>query len=141
MRGNGNPTQWSDWYPPQDMIERDIAAGTSYVCVENGEIAAVFYFNVERDPTYENIDGAWLDDEPYGVVHRIAKRRGVKGAGEFCLNWCLEQCRSIRIDTHKDNAPMQKLLSKFGFKYCGIIWVLDGEERIAFQKNDGIKAV
>ncbi|MDR0819133.1 MAG: GNAT family N-acetyltransferase [Oscillospiraceae bacterium] len=135
MRENGNPTQWSDWYPPRDMIERDIQSGTSYVCVDDSGVAAVFYFNIERDPTYEHIDGEWLNDEPCGVVHRIAKRLDVKGAGEFCVNWCFEQCRNLKIDTHKDNLPMQKLLSKLGFVYCGIIWVLDGEERVAFQKT------
>jgi hypothetical protein len=134
MRENGNPTQWEDGYPPQEMIEHDISAGTSYVCVENEEVAAVFFYSITRDKTYEKIDGAWLDDKPYGVIHRIAKHRDVKGAGTFCINWCFEQCHNIRIDTHKDNVAMRKLLGKMGFVYCGVIWVLDGEARVAFQK-------
>jgi RimJ/RimL family protein N-acetyltransferase len=135
MRENGNPDQWKDGYPPRDVIERDISTGGARVCVENGKITAAFYFAVERDPTYEKIDGAWLDDGPYGVVHRVARRRAAKGAGEFILNWCFERCGNIRIDTHKDNAPMRKLLEKSGFEYCGIIRILNGSERMAFQRR------
>jgi hypothetical protein len=29
---------------------------------------------------------------------------------------------------------MQKLLSKLGYTYCGLIYLEDGAERIAFQK-------
>jgi len=134
MRESGNPGQWGDAYPPRELIESDIRAGKSYVCVENGEIAAVFYFAVERDPTYKRIDGEWLNDAAYGVVHRVARRRGAKGVGVFCVDWCFGQCGNIRIDTHRDNAPMRRLLAKLGFAYCGVIRLRDGDERLAFQK-------
>ena len=29
---------------------------------------------------------------------------------------------------------LQKALAKYGFEYCGIIYLEDGDERIAFQK-------
>ncbi|MDR0906083.1 MAG: GNAT family N-acetyltransferase [Oscillospiraceae bacterium] len=135
MRESGNPAQWGDTHPARELSERDIAEGKSYVCVEDGGIAAVFYFGVERDPIYDTIDGAWLNDEPCGVVHRLAKRRDVKGAGAFCIDWCFERCGNIKIDTHRDNAPMQKLLGKLGFAYCGVVQMPDGGERIAFQKS------
>ena len=137
MRESGNPTQWKDWYPPRDMVERDVSPdGHGYVCANGGEVVATFYFNEEQDPTYDYIEGKWLNDEPYGVVHRIAVRLGTKGVGAFCLNWAFDQCRNLRIDTHTDNAPMRKLLGKLGFTYCGTIWVLDdAEERMAFQKS------
>ncbi|MDR0862525.1 MAG: GNAT family N-acetyltransferase [Oscillospiraceae bacterium] len=136
MRESGNPSQWGDSRPTRETVEHDIACGASYVCEISGEITAVFYFNIERDPTYEQIDGAWLNDEPCGVVHRIAKRRDAKGAGAFCLNWCYERCRNLKLDTHRDNAAMLKLLAKLGFTYCGVISIRDGEERVAFQKVD-----
>jgi len=132
MRDNGNPAQWKDGYPPREMIEHDIKTGKSYLCAGDNGAAAVFRFDTGRDPDYEVIDGAWLNSAPYGVVHRIASRQ--KGAGEFCLRWCLGQCGNIRIDTHKDNIPMRCLLAKLGFTYCGIIRVLNGtEERMAFH--------
>ncbi|GHU88990.1 acetyltransferase [Clostridia bacterium] len=138
MRESGNPNQWYDYYPPREKTERDVEDGTGYVCVENGEIAAVFYFNIGRDPTYEKIDGAWLNDEPYGVIHRIARRRGARGAAAFCVGWCFEQCGNIKIDTHRDNAPMRGLLERLGFEYCGIIWLEDGAERMAFQRGGSL---
>ena len=135
MRESGNPNQWKNTNPTIEMIEGDIKTGTGYVCEKDGEIAAVFYFNIEIDPTYGKINGKWSNDEPYGVIHRIARDRNAKGAGEFCINWCFEQCGNLRIDTHEDNAPMRRLLGRIGFEYCGIIWLENGEERLAFQKT------
>ena len=133
MRENGNPNQWHNNHPPQAVIEDDIKAGLSYVCEEDGEVVAVFYFNVEIEPTYGKIDGQWINDEPYGVVHRIARGPEAKGVGAACLNWCAAQHPNIRIDTHRDNAAMLKLLEKLGYKYCGVIWLHNGDERLAFQ--------
>ena len=134
MLESGNPNQWKLNHPPQALIEADINAGSSYVCENESGIAAVFYFSVEREPTYDKIDGQWFNDDPYGVVHRIARGPGAKGAGAFCLEWCGAQHPNIRIDTHRDNAAMLKLLEKLGYTYCGIIWLANGDERMAFQK-------
>ena len=134
MRESGNPNQWKDTNPTREMVERDIEAQKSYVCVRDGEIAAVFYFCVEQDPTYSVISGQWLNDEPYGVIHRLARARDARGAGAFCIEWCFAQCGNVRADTHNDNAPMRNLFDKLGFTYCGIIWLANGEERLAFQK-------
>ena len=137
MRENGNPTQWKDGTPPQKLIKRDIRDEKSYVCADNfNNILAVFYFSVEREPVYESIDGAWLDGNSFGVIHRIAKSRNApKGVGSFCINWCFGQHANIKIDTHENNVPMRKLLDNLGFIYCGIVRYPDGETRIAFQKN------
>lgn len=45
-----------------------------------------------------------------------------------------KEVRSIRVDTHRDNISMQKMLLKNGFKYCGIIYLKDGSERLAYDK-------
>ena len=142
MRKSGNPNQWKNTNPSREVIESDIIAGKSYVCIDSNKTVAVFYFCIERDPTYGMINGAWLNDEPYGVVHRIARTAGTdsaktsegSGIGAFCLNWCFEQCGNLRVDTHRDNAPMQNRLKSLGFTYCGIIWLENGEERLAYQK-------
>jgi len=135
MRGHGNPNQWKDTNPPPEVIGRDINSGKSYVCVRDSKPVAVFYFSVESEPTYAVIEGGWLNDEPYGVVHRIARSEGAEGAGSFCINWCFEQCHNLRVDTHRDNAPMRRLLEKAGFTECGTIWLANGDERLAFQKT------
>jgi len=134
MQESGNPNQWHDNHPPRTLIENDIKTGLSYVCEDESKIVAVFYFNVENEPTYNEIDGHWLSDEPYGVVHRIARGPGAKGAGAACLEWCVARHANIRIDTHRDNAAMLKLLEKLGYMYCGIIWLENGDERLAYQK-------
>nr|WP_330399667.1 hypothetical protein [Mediterraneibacter gnavus] len=78
----------------------------------------------------------WLNDAPYGVVHRIASDGTVKGAASFCLNWAFSQCQNLKIDTHQDNLVMQSLLAKLDFKKCGIILTEDGSSRIAYQKQN-----
>ncbi len=137
MVRTGNPTQWAKrGWPPEELIRRDIAQGRSYVCLDDRQIAAVFYYvyGEDIDPTYRVIEGAWLEDSPYGVIHRIAAREG-RGAGRFCIDWAYRQCGHLRIDTHGDNKVMQKVLKDLGFFYCGIIHIEeDNAPRLAFEK-------
>ena len=136
MHHNGNPTQWVNGYPQQELISGEIEEKKSFGCVDDGAIVAVFSFILGDDPTYAVIhDGDWLDHAPYGVVHRICVGKRGAGIGTFCLRWCLEQCGNVRIDTHRDNLPMQALVKKCGYAYCGWITIQDGSERLAFQKR------
>jgi len=136
MRESGNPNQWGINHPPRTLIETDIQNKTSHVCVSDNKIVGVFYFNIELDPTYNKINGEWVNNEQYGVVHRIARGKAVSGIGRFCLDWCFSQHPNIKIDTHRDNAPMITLLNKLGFVHCGVIWLENGDERLAFQKTN-----
>lgn len=134
MRETGNPTQWGDHYPPRDMIEQDIAAGRSYVCAEEGVPCAAFAFIPGIDPTYLKIyEGAWLNDAPYAAVHRVASDGTHRGMIARVMDFCLSSGLDIRIDTHRDNKVMQHQLLKNGFTYCGIIYLEDGDERLAYQ--------
>ena len=139
MAEQGNPHQWGDIsWPPRDLIEQDIAAGKSYVCEHDGQIAAVFYYDFgdRVDPCYDVIEGAWSCDGPYGVVHRIASAHIVRGAGRACIEWALEKSGYLRIDTHEANVPMRGMLEGMGFGYCGIIYVReDTEPRLAFDRR------
>ena len=136
MVKTGNDKQWIDGYPSKELIAGNIHDESLYVCLsDDGQIVGVFYFKVEADKTYAKIyDGAWLNDEPYGVVHRIASNGKQRGIGDACLQWCMEQCGNIRVDTHHDNIVMQNVLVRNGYRQCGIIYVANGTERIAFQK-------
>ncbi len=139
MKNNGNPRQWSAYnWPPVDLIKKDIEDGDSYVCVHDGRIVGTFYFvhGDHIEPTYEVIEeGNWIGDDNYGVVHRIAGDGSVKGIGTFCIDWAFAQCGHLRIDTHCDNKPMQNLMKKLGFSYCGIIHVVqDPDIRLAYEK-------
>lgn len=135
MIATGNKNQWWDGYPPRDLILQDVENGESYVVEENGEILAVFLYKFGIDPTYINIEnGAWINDEPYGVIHRIAVKAKGRGVASFVFDTVYSWCQNVRIDTHMDNEPMKRALSKNGFKYCGIIHIANGDQRIAFQR-------
>ena len=136
MRASGNPDQWPSHYPGEIDVLSDIASSTSYVCEDKGEVVAVFYFAPGPDKTYAEIyNGAWKSDKPYAVIHRVAVKHHGKGIIDFIFNQCFEASGHLRIDTHKDNIPMQKSLLKNGFEQCGIIHIETGAERIAFEKT------
>ncbi len=135
MRSRGNAVQWVGGYPSRELIAAGIDSGEQYVCEADGHIVATFWFAVAPEPTYAEIDGAWLDDAPYGVVHRLASDGSVRGVGAHCLDWSLAQCGNIRVDTHSDNHVMQALLDRLGFTRCGVIYLGDGTPRDAFHKK------
>lgn len=133
MAKTGNPNQWGTNYPPEAMLRADIPAGNLYV-VEDQEIHGVFAYFTEPDPTYGYIeDGAWLSDSPYGTIHRVAGD-GSGGVFSAVLKFAQEGNRHVRIDTHHDNVVMQHVLEKHGFQRCGIIYLEDGDPRIAYEK-------
>lgn len=135
MRDSGNPSQWGESHPAQSILLDDIPKKQLFVCTEGEEIVCVFAYILGIDPTYVVIeDGQWLNDAPYGVIHRMAVAKRQKGIATFCFDWAMEQCDNLRIDTHANNYPMQAALKKYGFTYCGIIYVLNSDPRIAFHK-------
>jgi hypothetical protein len=136
MKKNGNPKQWGDSRPAVETIEKDIRDGNSFLIMEAGEICGVFTFIIGEDPTYAVIeDGQWLNDEPYGVIHRIASNGKCKGIMEHVLDYCEYRIENIRIDTHQDNKIMQHILEKHAYRKCGTIYVDDGTPRIAYHKE------
>lgn len=135
MAENGNPTQWGDDRPSLDLVRDDIAKGNSYVVTDRGKVVGTFAYVPGIEETYLEIDGAWIDDTPYGTIHRIASDGSAKGVFDAALRFAQNQGRDVRIDTHKDNSTMLHLIRKSGFTECGIIIVDDGTPRIAFQKK------
>ena len=140
MAAHGNPLQWgpTSW-PPEALVREDQARGRGYVCEdEDGRVVAAFFFDQGEDvePAYRRIEnGTWLVPGPYGVVHRIAVDGARRGVGAFCLEWAFARCGHLRIDTHGDNIPMQRLLDKLGFVRCGTIYVEEDDwPRIAYEK-------
>ncbi len=134
MDSSGNSGQWVNNYPQKELLQEDIKNKSLFVCIDNNKIVAVFSFFVGIEPTYNTIyDGQWLNDAPYGVIHRIAVAEHQKGYASKCIQWCLNKCPNIKIDTHKNNIPMQKTILKNEFVYCGIIKKPDSTERLAYQ--------
>lgn len=137
MRNHGNPTQWAVGAPNSESFTKDLKNEASYVVVESGEIIGTFAL-YHRDENYLNIHGNWINNEPYAAIHRIASVR--KGVGTFILQAICGQYKNVRIDTHKDNIPMQNLLKKMGFVHCGTILLLnkDNSPREAYMKVNSL---
>lgn len=136
MKINGNPTQWGDNRPAEELFIRDIDRGEGYIVLKGQVIVGYFAFIIGEDPTYLKIEGEWLNDLEYGTIHRIAKNNNAAGIMGCILNFCKEIMNNIRIDTHRDNKIMQHILEKSGFIYCGIIYVDDGTPRMAYQSYE-----
>ena len=126
MREHGNPDQWGDSYPSKELILSDLEDGHLYLVVDDENVSAgVFSCFPEGDPDYDVIDGAWLNDEPYVAIHRIASAGTHKGIFSCILDYCLTISSNVKIDTHTQNTVMQAVLAKHGFKKCGSITIAD----------------
>ena len=134
MRADGNHDQWSaPGFPDDSLLLRDIAREGGFV-IEDDALVAYFALLPSPEPTYDYIDGAWLTDEPYGVIHRMASYPEVHGIFSTIIDYATSRYAHLRIDTHRDNHIMQHLIEKYGFTYCGIIWLEDGTERLAYER-------
>lgn len=138
MLSCGNLHQWKPGYPTEEMIRDDIAKGHGYAILDGQDIVGAFAFIYGEDPTYRIIDGGeWVDDtKPYATIHRLASLKSSKGVAGTCFDWCWSQIHNVRVDTHEDNVIMRHCIEKAGFKYCGVIHLLNGDPRLAFQKTE-----
>lgn len=138
MRENGNTTQWTNGYPSSETILEDINNEHAFICIADDEVVGYFCLMLgdNPDPNYMIIEGNWLNDNPYGVIHRLASARTVKGIAQKAFDFAFTKTNNVRVDTHHDNLPMQNFLKKIGFEYCGVIYVSDGSPRDAFQKKN-----
>ena len=149
MRHSGNMHQWSDGYPSEAVITADMERNGGFVIEDDGrsakgsllpkerkKVVGYFAFLPSPEPTYSKIyEGEWLDDtQPYHVVHRIASYPDAHGIFSSIMDFCFSHDTNIRIDTHRDNKIMQHNILKHGFTYCGIIYLLSGDARLAYQK-------
>lgn len=131
MRESGNPDQWRNRDPAPEVIAEDIADGNLYVIVDEDGIEGVFAFIPHED--YGAIDGAWLSDEPSCAVHRVASAGKKRGILKTVMDYAFSRARNIKIDTHHDNRVMQHQLEKYGFLRCGVIYLENGDPRLAYQ--------
>ncbi len=138
--------QWQNGYPSLEVIENDIKKAQSY-CVmgDCGEIIGTFALIDDGEPTYDEIfDGKWLTGDSkdrYFAIHRVAVSVNSRGSGisSKIIEFCAEKAKnakksSLRIDTHRGNAVMRRMLEKNGFLHCGTVYLSDGAERVAYEK-------
>lgn len=132
--------QWQDGYPNPTSIENDIEKDYGYVMESENEILGYAAVIFELEPAYENIEGDWLSNEDYVVIHRVAVSEEYIGLGiatkifqEIEKIAISNNTFSIKVDTNFDNIPLLKILNKLNYAYCGKVY-FRGSARQAFQK-------
>lgn len=137
MRTHNNPTQWAGNYPDYETIVDDIEKQQIYVVTNDDDkekICGCFALIGGVDETYIKIyEGEWKNDSQYGAIHRVASDGTKKGIFAECVEFARKSYNHLRVDTHKDNIPMQGAITKCGFEYCGIIYLQNGDPRLAYE--------
>ena len=136
--------QWQDGYPDEASFREDMQHGDSYVLLDGETVVATAMITFRGEPTYNQIEGAWLTNEPYAVIHRIAVSPSLRGKRlaerffEEMILMCKEkEITRLRIDTHQENKAMQRLILRLNYTYCGIIYVRGGAPRLAYEREVG----
>jgi Sortase and related acyltransferases len=140
QRKQAGSRQWQDGYPNELTVQEDIAKGYAFVLEDEQVVVAYAAIIFEKEPAYESIDGKWLTEGDYVVVHRVATAAAATGKGiatrlfEMLEDLSLQQnIFSIKVDTNFDNIPMMKILDKLRYTYCGEIF-FQGASRKAYEK-------
>ncbi len=139
LRQSGSP-QWQNGYPQAADIENDCRRSAAYVMVDGDEVVAYGAVIFTGEEAYDAIEGRWLSDRPYVVLHRLAVAQPQRGRGvatrffEAVAQLAAERgVESFRVDTHEMNGIMRHILQKLGFAYCGTVWY-DGSPRMAYER-------
>ena len=135
MFENNNPLQWGNFEPSKDKITSRIKAGVHYIIENKNDICGCFSLIPGKDPTYNQIDGQWLNELQYLTIHSIASNNKEKSILKAAIDYGFSICDTIRIDTHKQNKIMIHLLEKYGFIFCGVIRLDNNEPRQAYMKT------
>ena len=64
--------QWTEQYPAYKDILADINNGNAYVLTVNDQIAVYGAVVLNGEPAYEFLEGKWLTNSNYYVIHRFA---------------------------------------------------------------------
>lgn len=133
--------QWQDGYPETEDLARDLQDGIGYVCREGDRILAYAALDFRGEPAYETLQGQWLNQDPYVVIHRMAVDNRAKGKGlaqqlfqETEAMALARGVKNVRVDTDEANAIMRHIIEKAGYTFCGHI-TFANSDKIAFQKS------
>ncbi len=140
QRRKDGSQQWQDGYPNPTTIQQDLEKGYGYVIEDNGTVLLYAAILFEKEPAYEAIEGKWLTNGDYVVLHRVAASPLAKGKRvattlfEMVEDLCRDKkVNSIKVDTNFDNGPMLRIMEKLNYTYCGEVY-FRGSPRKAFEK-------
>ncbi len=132
--------QWQNGYPNPKVVQSDVEKGSAFVLTDKDKIVGYSAVLINDEPEYANIEGKWITNNDFIVVHRVAVSENYLGKGlakkifgfveEYALN---NNIYSIKSDTNYDNIPMLKIFEKLGYSYCGKVY-FGSSPRKAFEK-------
>lgn len=133
--------QWQNGDPSEDDLKNDIENGTLYVADEGAKILGMCFIGF-YESDYDYIYWGNWQSGGYAVMHRVAVDTNARGKGVFSalIGKAYELAKikgktQIRIDTHRGNVNMQRALANNKFKRSGVIYLKNGDERVAFLKK------
>lgn len=139
-RKEDGSNQWQDGYPNPEVLQKDIEKGAGFVLVAGETIVGYSAVLVNDEPAYGNIEGKWLTNDDFVVMHRVAISENYLGKGlaklmlknieDFALS---NNIYSIKADTNFDNIAMMKIFENLGYTYCGEVY-FRGSPRKAYEK-------
>lgn len=125
MERAGNHVTWvKDVYPSPEFLRASAQAGTLYLGMEDGEIAAAMVLNHEASEGYRG--APWevdADDAEVLVIHALGvhPRFGGRGLGAKMTEGAIRIARdagmkAIRLDVQRGNDPARRIYVRCGFK-------------------------
>lgn len=132
--------QWQNGYPNPETVQNDIAKGNGFVLTEAEKVIGYSAVLINDEPAYLEIEGKWLTNDDFVVVHRVAISDEYLGQGlvQKMFGYIEDFARenkiySVKVDTNFDNPAMLRILEKLGYSYCGEVY-FNGSPRKAFEK-------
>jgi GNAT superfamily N-acetyltransferase len=132
--------QWQDGYPNPEVVRKDIEKGEGFVLADGETIIGYSAVLINDEPAYATIEGNWLTNDDFVVMHRVAISEKYLGKGlakmiiknieDFALS---NNIYSIKADTNFDNIAMMKIFENSGYTYCGEVY-FRGSSRKAYEK-------
>lgn len=139
-RKQDGSNQWQDGYPNPEVVQNDIEKGVGFVLLEGETVLGYCAAIINYEPAYDNIEGKWLTNGDFVVIHRVAiseKHLG-KGLAKMIIRYVEDfalqnNIYSIKADTNFDNIPMITIFENLGYTLCGEVY-FRGSPRKAYEK-------
>jgi GNAT superfamily N-acetyltransferase len=139
-RKEDGSTQWQDGYPNPEVVQKDIEKEEGFVLVAGETIIGYCAVLINDEPAYDKIEGNWLTNDDFVVLHRLAISEKYLGKGlakiiiKYIENFALSNnIYSVKADTNFDNIAMMKIFKNLGYTLCGEVY-FRGSSRKAYEK-------
>jgi RimJ/RimL family protein N-acetyltransferase len=139
-RKEDGSAQWQDGYPNPEVVQKDIEKGEGFVLLDGETIIGYSAVLINDEPAYEKIEGNWLTNGDFVVIHRVAISEKYLGKGfakmiiKYVEDYALSNnIFSVKADTNFDNIAMMRIFENLGYTYCGEVF-FRGSPRKAYEK-------